>query len=246
MCLIEFGGGSSRKIRLLLDRLKPESYVPVDISKRHLETSSRRIHDDYSWLNVYPVYADYTSDFSLPSSVGSARRVAFFPGSSIGNFDPEAALDFMHRIARLVGPGGALLIGVDLKKERAILEAAYDDAAGVTAEFNRNVLKHLNAALGADFDATNFSHVALYNETLGCIQMFLESTVAQTVLIGGTSIEFHAGERIHTENSFKHNPAEFGAMAGKAGFRREACWTDEEDRFAVFLFVATDGVEVVS
>ena len=159
----------------------------------------------------------------------------FFPGSSIGNFEPPAAVDFIGRVARLVGPGGRLLIGVDRKKDRSILEAAYDDAAGVTAEFNRNVLRHLNTALGADFDPSKFAHVALYNETLGCIQMFLESTVAQSVRIGEMSIEFRAGERIHTENSYKYEPAEFTAVAEQGGFRREAWWTDPRDRFAIFL-----------
>jgi len=238
VCLIEYGSGSSRKIRLLLERLKPESYVPVDISKHHLESAARLLYEEYPWLNVYPTCADYTREFRPPSAIGSAPRVAFFPGSSIGNFDPQAAVDFMGRVSRLLSPRGRLLIGVDRKKDRATLEAAYDDAAGVTREFNRNVLRHLNAALDADFDTSNFSHVALYNETLGCIQMFLESTKDQLVRIAGTSIEFRSGERIHTENSYKYEPGEFTAMAKQAGFRREAWWTDEQDRFAIFLFGA--------
>ncbi len=238
VCLIEYGSGSSRKIRLLLERLRPQSYVPVDISKEHLESAARLLYKENPWLNVYPTSADYTTDFRLPSATGSAPRVAFFPGSSIGNFDPGDAVDFMRRVGRLVGPGGRLLIGVDRKKDRVILEAAYDDAAGVTAEFNRNVLRHLNATLDADFDTSKFSHVALYNETLGCIQMFLESTTDQSVRIAGTSIEFRTGERIHTENSYKYEPGEFTAMAEQAGFRRDAWWTDGRDRFAIFLFVA--------
>jgi len=238
VCLIEYGSGTSRKIRLLLERLKPESYVPVDISRQPLETAARLLSRDYPWLNVYPVCADYTSEFSLPSEIGPAPRVVFFPGSSIGNFEPEAAVGFLGRIAALVGPGGRLLIGVDRKKDRAILEAAYDDAAGVTAEFNRNMLKHLNATFDADFDPTKFSHVALYNETLGCIQMFLQSTVEQSIRIAGTSIEFRAGERIHTESSYKYDPGEFAVLAERAGLRRETWWTDERKRFAVFLFAA--------
>jgi len=238
VCLIEYGSGSSRKIRLLLERLKPESYVPVDISKQHLESASRLLYDEFSWLNVYPTSADYTSEFSLPPAIGSAPRVVFFPGSSVGNFEPRTAVDFIRRIGRLVGPGGWLLIGVDRKKDPAILEAAYDDAAGVTAEFNLNILRHLNAALDADFDTSRFTHVAHYNERLGCIQMFLESTVDQSVLIGQTRIELGAGERIHTENSYKYDPGEFTSMVEQAGFRREAWWTDKRDRFAVFLFTA--------
>ena len=238
VCLIEYGSGSSRKIRLLLERLKPDSYVPVDISRRHLESAARLLYEDYPWLNVYPVSADYTSEFSLPSAIGSAPRFVFFPGSSIGNFEPPAAVEFIGRIGRLVGPGGWLLIGVDRKKDRAVLEAAYDDAAGVTAEFNRNMLRHLNVALDANFDTSRFSHVALYNETLGCIQMFLESTADQSVRIGRTLIEFRAGERIHTENSYKYAPDEFTAMVEQAGFRRAAWWTDERDRFAIFLLAA--------
>ena len=236
-CLIEFGSGNSRKIRLLLERLRPHSYVPVDISRKHLEASARLIFDEFSWLNVYPVSADYTSELSLPSETGSDPRVAFFPGSSIGNFEPPAAVDFLSRTARLVGPGGKLLLGVDRKKDRAILEAAYDDAAGVTADFNLNMLRHLNVALEADFDVSRFTHVALYNETLGCIQMFLESRVDQSVLIDRTSIDLRAGERIHTENSFKYDPQEFSALAQQAGFRCDTWWTDDQDLFAVFLLV---------
>lgn len=238
VCLIEYGSGSSRKIRLLLERLKPQSYVPVDISQQYLESAARLLHDEFPWLNVYPTSADYTSEFSLPSAIGAAPRVVFFPGSSIGNFEPADAVDFIGRVGRIVGPGGWLLIGVDLKKDPAILEAAYDDAAGVTAEFNLNMLRHLNVALDADFDTSSFSHVALFNKNLGCIQMFLESTIDQSVRIGRTSIEFQAGERVHTENSYKYDPGEFTTMVEQTGFRREAWWTDERDRFAIFLFAA--------
>jgi len=236
VCLIEYGSGSSRKIQLLLEELRPFCYVPVDISADHLEESARKIHDEYPWLRVFPMSADFSDELRLPSAVGTARRVAFFPGSSIGNFEPKLALEFMRRVARVIEPGGQFLIGVDRKKDRTILERAYNDATGVTADFNLNVLRHINTAIGADFDTDRFSHVAIYNDELGCVQMFLESTVAQTVQVAGTPFDLAAGERIHTENSFKYDPEEFTRMAENAGFRRETWWTDEQDRFAVYLF----------
>ncbi len=237
-CLIEYGSGASRKIRLLLERLKPDSYVPVDISNRQLESTARALCADFPWLKVYPTCADFTDEFSLPPVIGSAPRVVFFPGSSIGNFEPEDALDFLARIADLVEPGGRLLIGVDRKKDRGILEAAYNDSAGVTAEFNLNILLHLNRTLDGNFDPAKFEHVALYNDSLGCIQMFLESTTEQVVRVAGTRVGFRSGERIHTENSYKYDPDEFAALALRAGFRCEVAWTDPDELFSIFLLVA--------
>ncbi len=238
VCLIEYGSGASRKIRLLLERLRPESYVPVDISNRQLESAARALCGEFPWLKVYPTCADFTGEFSLPAVTGSAPRLAFFPGSSIGNFEPVEALEFLAGIAKLVGTGGRLLIGVDRKKARGILEAAYNDDAGVTAEFNRNVLVHLNRTLDANFDPLKFDHVALYNDELGCIQMFLESTTEQVVRVAGTTVGFRSGERIHTENSYKYDPDEFTALAARAGFRCETSWTDQRDLFSIFLLVA--------
>lgn len=237
-CLVEYGSGSSRKIRKLLERVRPAAYVPVDISGVHLEAEARALHADYPWLDVFPTCADFTRPFELPPPVRDLPRVGFFPGSSIGNFDPSGAVEFLVSARTTLGAGARFLIGVDRKKDPAVLEAAYNDAAGVTAEFNRNVLRHINERLGADFDPDAFDHQARYDVALGCIQMFLVSRGEQTVQIAGSTIRFAAGERIHTESSFKYAPEEFEALATRGGFRREACWTDADARFALFLLRA--------
>lgn len=234
-CLVEYGSGSSQKIRKLLSSAQPRAYMPVDISEDHLQHNARALHRDYPGLSVYPVCADFTEPFELPDVGDSWKRVGFFPGSSIGNFDPTDAVRFLANIARNLGPGSQLIIGIDLKKAKAILEAAYDDAQGVTAEFNLNVLNHLNDALGADFATTEFAHVALYNETLGCVQMFLRSRKAQRVKVGEVVVEFAQGETIHTENSYKYHIDEFRALAEDAGFTVSSTWTDVADWFAVVL-----------
>jgi uncharacterized SAM-dependent methyltransferase len=164
--------------------------------------------------------------------------VGFFPGSSIGNFDPAGAADFLINVHTTLGTGGRLLVGVDRKKSLAVLEAAYNDSQGVTAEFNLNVLRHINERLGADFDLAAFAHEARYDADLGCIQMFLRSLAAQTVHVAGTAIELAADETIHTENSFKYDPAEFEALAARGGFAADTWWTDEAERFALFLLRA--------
>jgi L-histidine Nalpha-methyltransferase len=235
--LIEFGSGSSGKVRRLLEPLRPSAYLPVDISREALAHAADAIRADYPWLNVVPICADYSQPFALPAQLArAARRVAFFPGSSIGNFEPHDAVRFLAHVARLVGSGGQLLIGIDLKKDVVVLERAYNDAQGVTAEFNLNVLNHLNEALGADFDLDAFSHRARYDARHGCIEIHLVSKANQTVTIGGRQIHFHDGEAIHTENSYKYDAAQFDGMANMAGFTLRQRWTDAKGWFAVILY----------
>lgn len=235
-CLVEYGSGSNRKIRKLLESAAPAAYVPVDISGEHLEQNARALQADFPDLALYPICADITEPFALPLAVAGLTKIGFFPGSSIGNFEPRAAVRLLKIIRDTLGAGQYLLLGIDRKKDPSVLEAAYDDAAGVTAAFNLNSLSHLNDQLGADFDLTAFQHRASYNETLGCVQMFLQAKSAQRVHIDGAVIEIAAGEHIHTENSFKYHPQEFEALAAEAGYGKEAFWTDDKERYSVFLF----------
>lgn len=239
VCLVEYGAGTSLKIRKLLERARPAAYVPVDISGDHLKAQSRTLFEDFPWLNVYPTCADFTQPFPLPEPVRHLPRVGFFPGSSIGNFEPAAAGGFLMNARRTLGAAARLLVGVDRKKDPAVLEAAYNDSRGVTAAFNRNALTHLNARLGADFEPDGFVHEARYNAGLGCIQMFLRSVRQQTVHLGDETLAFEPGELIHTENSFKYHPEEFVALARRGGFEPERVWTDEAERFALFLLAAS-------
>jgi L-histidine Nalpha-methyltransferase len=235
VCVVEYGSGSSLKIRKLLEALTPEAYVPVDISNEHLQENAQQLHTDFPRLHVYPVCADFTQQFELPDAVEHLSKLAFFPGSSIGNFEPAAAQDLLLNVRASVGEGGYLLIGVDCKKDQRVLEAAYDDAAGITAAFNLNVLTHLNQTLDADFDLANFTHVAQYNERAGCIQMFLQSLKHQLVRVAGAPVEFVEGERLHTENSYKYHPQEFLDLAAGAGFCEVQRYSDERDWFALYL-----------
>jgi dimethylhistidine N-methyltransferase len=236
--ILELGSGSSRKIRILLEALEtPAAYVPIDISREHLRRSATALAAEFPELRVAAVCADYTAEFEMPN-LGEERRVAFFPGSTIGNFEPEEAEAFLRRIAKLIGHGGGLVIGVDLKKDRTVLERAYDDAAGVTAEFNLNILRHINGALGADFDLSRFRHVALWNEIEGRIEMHLESRAAQTVSVAGQRFRLTRGERIHTENSYKYEIGEFHRLAGRAGLTARRTWTDEDRLFSVHFLEA--------
>jgi dimethylhistidine N-methyltransferase len=239
-CLVEYGSGSSLKIRKLLRRARPAAYVPVDISAGHLLAQSRALHRDHPWLDVFPACADFTSAFPLPEPVRELPRVGFFPGSSIGNFDAAGAVTFLRSVRTTLGFGARLLVGVDRKKCRSVLEAAYNDAAGVTARFNLNMLANVNRRLGADFDLDAFAHEARYDEPAGCIRMFLRSRVDQQVSVGGEAIAFAAGERIHTENSYKYDPHEFAGLAARGGFEVERMWTDDDAWFALFLLQACD------
>jgi dimethylhistidine N-methyltransferase len=234
--LIEYGSGSSQKTRLLLDRLAPAlaAYVPIDISAAYLADVADDLRAAYPGLPVFPVAADYSARIPLPPLPDDTeRRVVFFPGSTIGNFTPDEAEAFLRRAATLVGPGGGLVIGTDLKKDRETLEAAYDDAAGVTAAFNLNLLRRLRDELGADLDLGGFRHRAVWNEDDGRVEMHLVSARAQAVRLGGQEIAFDAGETIHTENSYKYTPDAFDQLAARAGFILSAAWTDAGDRFRV-------------
>ncbi len=235
--LIEYGSGSSEKIRLLLNSLKPKVYVPLDISREYLAKAAEKIAMEFPWLEVRATCIDYTQDLDLPFST-DGRRVGFFPGSSIGNFSPEEAERFLGRVRRQVGDDGALVIGVDMKKDRDTLERAYNDRAGVTAAFNLNVLAHLNREYGADFDVTGFDHLAEYNADEGCIQMFLVAKEDQSVSFASTQISVEAGERIHTENSHKYSAEEFVSMAERAAFEGTEVWQDDNGWFSLFYFQA--------
>lgn len=238
VCLVEYGSGSNLKIRKLLERARPAAYVPVDISAEHLLAQARALHRDHPWLHVYPTCADYTGTFPLPPPVQGLPPVGFFPGSSIGNFDVAGAVRFLANAHTTLGVGARLLVGVDRKKDVAVLEAAYNDAAGVTAAFNLNVLAHINQRLDADFDLDAFSHEAHYDAQAGCVRMYLRSRVAQRVRVGGNPIEFDAGETIHTENSFKYDPDQFEALARRGGFEAERAFSDARGWFSLFLLRA--------
>jgi dimethylhistidine N-methyltransferase len=231
--IVEFGAGSLRKVRLLLDAMKrPAGYLPIDISGEHMARSAAGLQRDYPGLRVQPVIADYTQDLQLPAPPGSGRRIGFFPGSTIGNFTPQEALHFLERTARLLR-GGALLLGADLIKDPAILHAAYNDAQGVTAAFNLNLLARANRELGTRFILENFAHSAFYNAPLQRIEMHLVSRCAQTVALEGESYDFEEGDTLHTENSYKFTTQGLRRMAERAGFRPGPVWTDPERLFSV-------------
>jgi dimethylhistidine N-methyltransferase len=233
--LVEYGSGSSRKTRLLLDRLvEPAGYVPIDISRSALAASAHALAEAYPGLEVLPVCADYAEPVELPRPRRPAeRRAVFFPGSTIGNFTPPDAQRFLARMARVAGPGGGVLIGADLRKDPALLEAAYDDAAGVTAAFDRNLLVRINRELGADFPVERFQHRALWNEADGRVEMHLVSLDARTVTVAGRRFAFAAGESIHTENSYKYTLPGFAALAAGAGLAVRRVWTDPRGWFSV-------------
>ena len=233
--LIEFGSGNSTKTEVLLNLLvDPAGYVPIEISREHLLESVSRVRAAHPDLEILPVVADYTGEIELPESkVPAERRVAFFPGSTIGNFGPGDATDFLKMKAELVGPGGGLLIGVDLRKDPATLERAYDDVTGVTAAFNRNLLVRANRELNADFRPEAFEHRAVWNEEAGRVEMYLVSLGDQKVRVGEKEFAFEDGETIWTESSYKYTSEEFRRLAELAGFRQECVWTDADELFSV-------------
>jgi dimethylhistidine N-methyltransferase len=241
--LIELGSGSSVKTEILLDALDdPVAYAPIDISREHLRESAARIHRDYPALQVQAVCADYHEPFTVPAPRRApARRVAFFPGSTIGNFHADDARRFLRRIAALVGAGGGLLIGVDLKKREEELVAAYDDAEGVTAEFNLNSLRRLNREAGGDFDVDHFEHRSVWNREYGRIEMHLVSRSAQTVSVAGRRFELAAGEALRTECAYKYGLEQFAEIAD--AFRVERVWLDADERFSVQYLVVEESGE---
>lgn len=234
--LIELGSGASHKIRLLLDALRPHHYVGVDISRDFLLESTQRLADDYPWLSVHALCADFTAPFALPELESDARPVVFFPGSSIGNFAPREAGELLERVHDQLPPGGGLLIGVDRIKDRDRLEAAYNDAAGVTREFNLNLIHRLRDELGAEVSPENFEHLAFYNEAASRIEMHLVSQGDQTFSLDGQTIALTEGEHIHTENSWKYSRAGFEKLAGHAGFTLQGHWSDDQGLFDVHYF----------
>ena len=234
--LIEPGSGNSKKVRLLLDSLEPHTYMPLDISSEYLKNAARNLANDYPNINVTAACVDYTNAIKLPYFPANKRRVAFFPGSSIGNFEPREAAEFLANIADVVHPNGGLLIGIDLKKDTDILHAAYNDREGITAEFNLNVLTHINRELGANFDLKHFRHQAWYNEIQGRIEMHLVSTKSHRVSMMSQTFHFEEGESIHTENSYKYTIEEFQALAGQVGFKAKKTWTDGNQLFSVHYF----------
>lgn len=236
--LVELGAGSLSKVRLLLGQLdRPAGYVPIDMSGDHLRVAATALGYDYPSLDIAPIVADFTQPFDLPR-LPAARRVVYFAGSTIGNSDPPEVDALLRRFARLVGPGGGLLLGVDLRKDVTVLERAYNDIAGVTAAFNRNLLVRINRDLGADFDPAAFRHSAFYNREHSRIEMHLVSLVEQRVRVGEAAFEFRAGESIHTENSYKYDVAEFARKAIGYGLRLDATWTDAQNYFAVLYLTA--------
>jgi dimethylhistidine N-methyltransferase len=236
--VIEYGSGTSEKTRLLLDCLDdPVAYVPIDISRDHLLQSARRISASYPRLEVLPVCADYEQPFDIPEPTRPwAEKLVYFPGSTIGNFHPADAKQLLSRMARRAGRDGLILIGVDVKKDIEILTRAYNDAEGITAEFNMNILRRINRELGTGFDTNAFEHHAYYNEAAGRMEMHLVSLIRQTVDVDGVDIDFEEGESIWTESSYKYSVEEFAEMASGAGLELVSVWTDSEDLFSVQLY----------
>ncbi len=237
--LVEFGAGSAEKVRILLDALDaPSSYMPIDISGDYLHSAVSALHVDYPNLAIRPVVADFTKPFALPPMArGARRRVGFFPGSTIGNFEPREAREFLARAASLLA-GGGLLIGADLVKDTAILHAAYNDAAGVTAAFNRNLLVRANRELGCNFKPTCFDHYAAYNPFDQRIEMYLVSAIRQSVALFGSTIQFAEGEPLITEYSHKYTIEGFRRLATVAGFVPHAVWTDPDRLFSIHWLAA--------
>jgi len=235
--LVEYGCGSAKKTRMLLDRLEsPAGYVPVDIAKAMLEHAAAELRRAYPGLRVEPVCADYTKPFALPALPG--RRAVFFPGSTIGNFSPEETRAFLKQARATVGAGGSLLLGLDLKKDPRVLEAAYDDRLGITAAFNLNLLARINRELGADFDLPRWSHRAVWNAAESRVEMHLVCAAGQTVRVGGRSFRFRGGESIRTECCHKYDVGEFRRFAAAEGFALECSWTDDAGRFGVLALRA--------
>ena len=236
--LVGFGTGAGVKTRMVLDHLKNViAYVPVDISKQRLTESAEALSREMPALEILPVCADYLQPFEMPTPSREPAHIAvYFPGSTIGNMEPHIARHFLERVCRLCGHSGGLIIGVDLQKSSEVLEAAYNDSAGVTAAFNLNMLARANRELGADFDLSQWRHRAVYNEQAHRIEMHLISLRAQTIRLGNQEFDFAGGEKIITEFSYKHTIEGFSALAASAGFQLARVWTDPGKLFALFHF----------
>ena len=237
--LIEYGSGESVKSRLLIKASHPSAYIPVDISEQALRSAARRLQREFAWLDIFPVHGDFSQPLAIPVAQGRGRRLVYFPGSTIGNLTPPDAHAFLRMTRGQVGAGGAMLVGVDLKKDASVLHAAYNDAKGVTAAFNLNLLARINRELRGAFDLRRFRHYAFYNAGSGRIEMPLVSLVPQTVNVGNHRFAFEAGESIHTENSYKYSIEGFRALARSAGFRGEKLWLDAKGLFALHGLAAS-------
>src|SRR6185437_14809113 len=240
--LIEFGSGSSKKARIVLGgKPKLSAYVPVDICGEMIEREAIELRADFPDLKILPVTADITKPFDLPAIAAAATvRVGFFPGSTIGNFEPHEASAFLRNAAQILGRGALLIVGVDLIKPAEVLHAAYNDSAGVTAKFNLNLLTRLNRELGGTFRPETFEHHAFYNRERNRIEMHLASLKRQKVRVAGQTIDFRAGETIHTENSYKYSDASLGALARGVGWLPVTAWTDARKYFSIQVFSLAD------
>jgi dimethylhistidine N-methyltransferase len=238
--LVEFGAGATTKVRLLLNECTFGAYVAVDISGDFLKAQAEALRKDFPALDVYPVTADFTAAFALPDPVSAMPKVGFFPGSTLGNFEPHEACGFLRSARDILGQGAQLVIGVDLEKNERVLYNAYNDADGVTARFNLNVLHRINRELGGNFDLSAFTHRAIYNRERHRIEMHLISRKTQTVRVLGRSFSFRAGETIHTENSYKYSLERFAALARGSGWTPRESWTDPGAMFSVHALVASD------
>jgi len=238
--LVEFGAGATTKVRLLLNQCALGAYVPVDISGDFLQAQADALRQDFQGLAIYPVAADFTVPFALPEAVAGMPKVGFFPGSTIGNFEPHEACSFLRSAREILGHGAQMIIGVDLEKDERALYDAYNDKAGVTARFNLNVLHRINRELGGNFDISAFTHRAIYNRDRHRIEMHLISRKAQTARLLGRSFSFRAGESIHTESSYKYSLERFAALARGSGWTPRTTWTDAGSMFSVHALVASD------
>jgi len=236
--LIEFGAGATTKARLLLASCSVDTYVPVDISEQFLQDQAEILRRDFPRISVFPVIADFTQPFELPPAIQSMAKIGFFPGSTLGNFEPHEACGFLRRAGTILGTQATMIIGVDLDKDERVLHAAYNDASGVTARFNLNLLTRINRELGGNFDLSAFAHRAIYNRERHRIEMHLVSRKAQTVRLLGRSFSFRQGESIHTENSYKYSAERFIALARGSGWASRASWIDQDGLFSVHALVA--------
>lgn len=236
--LVEFGAGATTKVRLLLERSEFAAYVPVDISGAFLNGQADALRQDFPGLAVHPVVADFTEPFDLPPAIRDMPKVGFFPGSTIGNFDPDEARAFLNSARKILGDDAIMIVGVDLEKDENVLRAAYNDAAGVTAKFNRNVLLRINRELGGNFDIPSFSHTAVYNRDRHRIEMHLVSRTTQQVRLLDRTIGFDAGESIHTESSYKYSIERFQQLAQSSGWQAHDVWTDDRAMFSVHALTA--------
>lgn len=236
--LIEPGAGSTAKVRLLLDALRPAAYIPMDISFDYLKQTASQLAEEYPWLRIHAACVDFTDSLPVPEVAPDGPRLVFFPGSSIGNFERDQAGRFLDMVRRTARDDGMLLIGVDTKKDADILNAAYNDQAGVTARFNLNLLRRMREELGLECDPARFDHKAFYNTGAGRVEMHLVSKQDQTLRLNGHRFQLSAGESVHTENSYKYSPTEFIRLAAASGFREVRHWLDDEGLFAIYLFAA--------